>query len=483
MGKSIKKNYIYNLVYQILTIIIPIITTPYLARVIGVKGTGVASYTLSIVSYFVLFGSIGVASYGQREIAMKRDNIHDYSKTFWELFIFKTITSIISIIIYTFTIINNTKYNIIFLILTINIFASIFDISWFYQGLEEYKFISVRSILVKILFTISIFLFVKEKRDLKLYIFLNSMSLLISSLSLWLRLPKKVIKIKKKELKIFSHTKNTLIYFLPQIATQIYTMLDKTMLGFITKSESENGYYEQSYKIIIMSMTIVTSLNTVMSPRMSYLYKEKKTKEIQKRLLKSMQFSCLLAIPLSIGIACTSYGFVDWFFGPQYHNVKFLLILFSPIVTIIALSNCLGGQCLTPCGKRLQSAGALWAGAIVNFLLNLLLIPIYKSRGAAIASVIAELIITTLYFVLSKKYISFKAVFKKVYKYIIASLIMGIIIVLCFLLLPISMISTIIELIIGVIIYFAVLFILKDSLVIETFDILLSKMGKVKKWK
>ena len=173
MKKSIKKNYLYNLIYQILTIIIPIITAPYLARVLGVKGTGVTSYTLSIVSYFIIFGSIGVSSYGQREIAMNRDDKNKCSKLFWELFLLKLFTSVLSILGYIFLIVSSTKYNVIYFILTLNILASVFDISWFFQGFEEYKFISIRNIIIKTLFTISIFVFVKNKNDLNLYILLN----------------------------------------------------------------------------------------------------------------------------------------------------------------------------------------------------------------------------------------------------------------------------------------------------------------------
>lgn len=465
MSKSIKKNYIYNLIYQILTIIIPIITAPYLARVLGLSGTGVTSYTLSIVSYFIIFSSIGVSSYGQREIAMNRDDKNKCSKLFWELFLLKLFTSILSIVGYIFVIVLSTKYNIIYLILSLNILASIFDISWFFQGFEEYKFISIRNIIIKSLFTICIFIFVKSKNDLNLYILLNGLSLLISSLSLWIKLPKMINKVNLKEIKIFSHLKNSLIYFLPQVATQIYTMLDKTMLGVITKGEIENGYYEQAYKIITMSLTVITSLNTVMSPRMSYLYKEKKHDEIKEKLFKSLQFTFFLGVPMMFGIACTSYGFVDWFFGSGYEKVKLLLVIFSPIVIIIALSGCLGGQYLTPCGKRLQSAGALWVGAIVNFILNLILIPKFQSIGAAISSVIAELIITILYFILSKKYIDVKRILKTVYKYFLASIFMAMVVFVLFTNLKICIISTIVEIVVGLIVYVLMLILLKDNMI------------------
>ena len=283
MKKSIKENYFYNLLFQILTLIIPLITAPYLSRILGVNGIGISSYTLSLVSYFILFGGIGISSYGQREIAMNRNDKNTYSKIFWELFILRIISNIISILCFIIFIIVTSEYNLILGILIINILASMFDISWFYQGLEEYKFISIRNIVIKLIFTILIFIFVKEKDDLIIYILLNSMSLIISSLSLWIRLRKLITKIKIKELRVSSHFKQTLIYFLPQIAIQIYTMVDKTMLGVITGSQIENGYYEQAHKIVNMTLTVIISLNTVMSPRMSYLYKENKLSEIKKK--------------------------------------------------------------------------------------------------------------------------------------------------------------------------------------------------------
>ncbi len=465
-SKSIKKNYFYNLLFQCFSLIIPIITTPYLSRILGVSGIGSASYTLSIVSYFILFGGVGVATYGQREIAMNRDNPKEYSKVFWELVIYKSITTIISIIFYLIFIFVNNSYNIIYTILIINIVASIFDISWFFQGLEEYKMITIRNILVKLLFTISIFVFVKKETDLNLYIFLNSCSLIISNGALWLCLPKYIKKINKK-LNIFAHTKSTIIYFLPQIATQMYTMLDKTMLGIITGSEIENGYYEQAHKLILILLTVITSLNTVMEPRMSYLYKNKNHQEIKTRLLKSLRFSCFLAIPMCLGIIAVSNGFVDWFFGSGFEKVKVLLPIFSPIILAIALSNCLGGQCLTPCGKRAKSAIVLWIGAIFNLIINSILIPIYGSIGATIASVLAETIITTLYFVLAKEYIPFKEFMKKIWKYLLSGIIMFIIVLGISNNLEISILNTLIEVSIGMIVYFILLIILKDDFITE----------------
>ncbi len=467
MKKSIRKNYLYNLLFQILTILIPLITAPYLSRILGVSGIGISSYTLSIVSYFILFGSVGVASYGQREIAMNRNDIRKRTKIFWELFIYKFLTTCVSIIAYIFLLLSDNQYNIIYGILSLNILASALDISWFFQGLEEYKMISIRNILVKVLFTIFIFIFVRTSNDLNLYILLNSISLLVSSLALWIKIPKFLSKISRNEIKIFNHVKGTLIYFLPQIATQIYTMVDKTMLGLITGSEIENGYYEQAYKIINISLTILTSLNTVMSPRMSFLYKLNKKTEIKLRLKKSFQFISFLSIPMVFGLIAITPGFVSWFFGEGYEKVTILLPLFAPIIFIIALSNCLGAQCLTPCGKRGKSAIALWVGAIVNVVINLLLIPKFGSIGAVIASVIAELIITILYFGLSREYIKLTDFIKCSWKNLIASLIMFLILKYIGNQFDISVINTFLEIIIGGVIYVVILILLKDNFMLE----------------
>lgn len=467
MKKSIRKNYFYNLAFQIVTILLPLITAPYLARILGVSGTGISSYTLSIVSYFILFGSIGVASYGQREIAMNRDHKDKYSRIFWELFIYKAITTIISIVAYVIFIFSQSTYNLIYWILSLNILASALDISWFFQGLEEYKMISIRNILVKLLFTISIFLFVRTANDLNLYILLNSLSLILSSIALWIHLPKYICKVSFRELKIFRHTKDTMIYFFPQIATQIYTVLDKTMLGIITGSEIENGYYEQAHKIINISLTIITSLNTVLSPRMAYLYKSNKKDELKNRLKQSLQFVSFLAVPMVFGLIAITPGFVQWFFGDGYEKVNILLPIFAPIILIIALSNCLGGQCLTPCGKRGKSAFALWAGAIVNFIVNLILIPYCGSVGAVIASVLAELIITLLYFYLSREYISIKYFFQCSWKKFVASVFMFLCLFYMVNEFNISVFATFFEIFVGSLIYFGVLFVLKDEFFIN----------------
>ena len=480
MAKSIKKNYLYNLVFQILSIILPIVTAPYLARVLGVEGVGISAYTLSIVAYFILIANLGIASFGQREIAMHQDDKKKYSKIFWNLMAFRGIAGIVTVAAYAVLIAFASRYQVIYAILLINLLANIFDISWLYQGLEEYKFISIRNILVKLLFTVAIFVFVKTPSDLNLYMLLNGLSLAISTFALWTRLPKDVEKPVKAEIKPFLYFKDTLIYFLPQVATTIYTVLDRTMLGLMTDGQVENGYYEQAYKIISIALAVVTSLNIVVAPRIAFLFKKNNIDEIKERLRKSLRFVGLLAVPISFGIAAIASSFVPWFFGEEYQKVSELLPIFAPIVVIIALSNCLGGQCLTPCGLRLKSALALWAGAVLNLICNLLLIPKFGSFGATIGSLVAEGTITVLYFYLSRKYVNVFATFKDWTKYIIAGLIMFVVVVYVKSFFAATIPFTVIEGIVGVLTYGIVLLVLRDKMVYEYIGMIKDKVIRKK---
>lgn len=478
MTKSIKKNYIYNLIFQILSIVLPIVTAPYLARILGVERVGIFSYTLSIVTYFVLFANLGIAAFGQREIALHQDNKEKYSKVFWNLISYRLIIGLLSLLAYIILIILTTRYQIIYAILTINLIANIFDISWLFQGLEEYKTISIRNIIVKLFFTASIFIFVNSPNDLWLYILLNSLSILISTAILWVKVPKTVTRLKLRELKPFTYSKDTIIYFLPQIATTVYTVLDKTMLGLMTDSQTENGYYEQAYKIISIALTIVTSLNVVMSPRIAFLYGKNKINEIKERLSKSLRFVSALTIPLTIGIAILASEIVPWFFGDGYEKVATLLPIFSSITIAIGLSNCIGAQCLTPCGMRAKSAIALWVGAGLNLVSNIILIPKYGCIGAAIGSLIAEFTIVAIYFTLARKYINLAKTLLNSITYVVAGFVMGLSLAVLKQFMPIGILYSFLEITIGAAIYVFTLFILHDSLLISEFKIIKKKVLK-----
>lgn len=402
---SVKKNFIYSTSYQILNVLTPFITAPYISRVLGAEGIGIQSYTQSIQQYFLMFAALGTLSYGAREISMNRNDVYKRSKLFWEIELMTVNTSLLAVVGWVILILFSSKYKVYYTVLTIGIFASMFDISWFFEGIEQFKLEVIRNSFFKILGIICLFIFIKSPNDLLLYILITTVSTLLSSLSLWPYMKRYLVKVNPREFVFKRHFRETLIYFIPTIATSIYTVLDKTLIGLITNSAAQNGYYQQAEKVINLAKSVVfTAINSVIGVRNSFLFAEKKYDEIHEKIKQSFNFIFFAGFACCFGIMGVAKTFVPLFFGPGYDAVVELLYIFSPIIIIIGISNCLGSQYYTPCGKRKQSANYLIVGSVVNLSLNLLLIPKFGAYGAAVASVAAETAITILYVKYSEGY-------------------------------------------------------------------------------
>lgn len=470
MKKSITKNYIYNLTYQILVLILPIITTPYVSRVLGAENIGIYSYTVSITTYFILFGTLGVALYGQRQIAYEQKNIKKLSKTFWEIILLRFVTMSISMIIFYFLFINDEQYQVYYKILLLELLANCFDISWFFQGLEEFGKTVTRNIVVKLISVICIFAFVKDSNDLRIYFLIYVLSTLIGNISLWAYLPKYLKKVKIKQLNIVKHVKATIVLFIPQIAIQVYTILDKTMIGTIVADKSEVGYYEQSQKIIKMLLTIVTSLGTVMLPRIANTFAKGEKERVQEYMKKSFNIVFLLAFPLMFGIIDISRAFVPVFFGEGYNKVVILMNIISPIILLIGLSNVTGTQFLLTTKRQKEFSLSVIGGALINFIMNICLIWKYGAIGASIGTVIAEFTVTAIQMYFVRKDFNLKEVFKLSINYLLASIIMFIICLIIGTIIKNNLLSTILQIIIGGITYGVCLIFLRDPFIINLFE-------------
>lgn len=476
MNKSITKNYIYNLVYQILIIIMPIITTPYLARTLGAEGTGIYSYTISIVTYFILFGSLGLALYGQREIAYVQDDVKKRSKIFFELVILRFFTMSISMILFYFTFGRNGEYALYYKILLLEMFANCIDISWFFQGIENFKKTATRNIVVKILSVISIFIFIKNENDVAKYLLIYVLTTLLGNASLWIGIKKYITKVNFKELKIFTQLKPTIQLFIPQIAIQVYTVLDKTMIGGMTEDMAEVGYYEQTQKIVKILLTVITSVGTVMMPRIAKCFAEGEIKQIKNYMNKSFQFVYMLAFPLVFGIIAVSDNFVPLFFGQGYEKVKILMKIMSFIILFIGLSNIIGSQYLLSTKNQKQYTTSVVCGAIVNVIFNFILIRFYKSIGAVIATVIAECVVTSVQFFFIRKEFNILKIIKLSKNYSISALIMFVVTIIIDIIVKSNMLGIILQVVFGGIIYFVILLIEKDNLILELKTKFLSKI-------
>lgn len=462
---KIAKNYIYNTAYQLLIILIPMITAPYLSRVLGANSIGAYGYTNSISQYFVLFGCVGLNLYGQREIAYCQNNIESRTKVFWELQIIRLIFTSVATIVFVCTVCQNKEYGLLFQLHIIELVASMLDVGWFFLGLEDFKAVVLRNGLIKILGTALIFLLVKTSDDLVLYILINVSTLLLGNLFVLVFIPKYLVAIKIKKINILNHIGPALFLFIPQIATNIYTLLDRTMLGYITKTDAEVGYYDQAQKIIRLVLTIPTSLSTVMLPRISSLYTDQKIKEIDIHIKTALQFTFMLTLPLCMGICAVANDFIPWFLGPGYEKSIDNLIFLSPLLIIIGISNVLGNQYLVPTGKQKVYTNSIISGLLVNIALNIILIPKLLSIGAALASLCAELIISIIQLFIVRDKFNILELNKAIVKYIFASIVMFFVVKgFSFIKIESLTVKCFTEILIGIVIYGILLNVLNDSL-------------------
>lgn len=474
--KSVSKNYLYNMAYQILAILLPLITTPYLSRVLGAESIGIYSYTYSIVTYFVLFGTLGVALYGQREVAYVQDNSKKRSIVFWEIFLLKCFTMMISMLIYYFSFCMGGQYKVYYRILLIELITQTVDIIWFFRGIEEFKKTVIRNLIVKAIFFVSIFVFIKSENDLIKYVFIVTLANLIGNFTLWAYIPKYIEKISFKDLHIFRHFKFVILLFIPQIAVQIYTMLDKTMIGYLVADKSETGYYEQAQKIINILTTLITSLGVVMVPRMASTFAKGDKEQLKKYMYNSFKFVFFLAFPIVAGLIIVADKFVPLFFGEGYDRVIILMRIIAPVILFIGMSNILGTQYLLPVKKQKEYTISVVIGALLNFATNLLLIPSQLAVGASITTIMAEATVVAIQFFFIRKEFNILEILKLSIKNIIAVLIMAVCIVWLGFLNINPVVCMGLQIVIGAIAYGISLLVMKDEFLKLVFEKLQSKI-------
>ena len=312
---SIRKNFLYNAVYQMLLILLPLITTPHISRVLGADRIGIYTYSYTVGNYFMLVAMLGVKNYGNRSIAAVRDDPQQLSRTFWEIYGLQFLCSALALAAYFGFVFAFTPDNrIIFIIQSIYIFSGMVDISWLFFGLEQFKVTISRNIALKLLTLVCIFLFVRFTADLWKYTLIVSLGTLLSQGYLWLYLRRHVKWHRPGLIRIFSHLRAELILFIPVIAVSLYKMMDKIMIKQLA-TYTQLGYYENAEKILNIPTGIITALGTVMLPRMSNLAAKAQTEESKKYIYNSMLFAMFLASGMMFGIAGISEDFVPLFLG------------------------------------------------------------------------------------------------------------------------------------------------------------------------
>ena len=465
---SLKKNIFYNTGYQILMMLIPLISAPYIARVFEPDGVGIVGYTSSIAAYFVLLAALGTAGYGQRQIARSRDDRQEMSRLFWEIELFCILTTVLSLVIWFLCLAYfEEQYHVFYVLLALKIVAVPFDISWFYAGLEKFRFIIIRNSIVRIIGLILLFTCITQKDHIARYILLTSLTELAGFVSMWGYLPRIIVRTPLNKLDLRRHIKDNLVFFVPTIATSIYNLADKTMLGAITGEIQENGYYEEANKIIGLAKAVIYAFTGAVSPRMSYLFGKGEEKEFGDLMNKSLRTVLMLAFPMCFGIIAVAPRFVPLYFGDRFMDVVGLLRIASFLIIAIGISNCLERQFYTPAGKKRLSNRFVFAGAALNLVLNALLIPRWKAAGAEIATLVTECVITGLYLYFAFKQIDLRKGLGTGWRYLAAGGLMFAAVSFLTHQLPHNWFALIIGVLAGIVLYGGLLLIMKDEMLIS----------------
>ena len=385
----IKKNLIYNIFYQILIIIIPLITTPYVSRILGADGVGRYSYAYSIAYYFVTVAMLGVNNYGNRTIAAISDDRKKRSKVFWSIYCFQLFVALIVVFSYIFYVMFISLDKKISWIMLTYVLSALLDINWFFFGMEKFKVTVARNSAVKLLTVLCIFAFVRDSRDIYIYAFVSVAGMFLAQTILWIMLWKYVSPVKIVLSDVIPHIKPNLLLFIPTIAISLYKFMDKIMLG-IMSTNSEVGYFESCEKILQIPIALITALGTVMLPRVSNMLANNQEKESLQYLRKSLIFTIFIVSPMSFGIMAVAREFVPIFYGVGYDRCVEIFQVIMPSCIFLAFANVIRTQYLMPHKKDRLYTMSVFAGAAVNIVVNFVLIPHYQSVGAAVATLAAE---------------------------------------------------------------------------------------------
>ena len=453
------KNYLYNLSYQILTIILPIITVPYVTRIFTSEVLGNYIFYNSIVSYFSLFAILGIGVYGTKQIAAASD----VSSTFWNIYAIQLIASILAIVVYLIVAFSIPQMSgVIPLIVGITLFANMMDISWLFSGKEDFKKITIRNIVVRLIGVISIFTFVKSSDDLYLYVFLIVIFDFLGQFVMWVP-AKKFIKRPSFNAKVIKKNLHPIVLlFLPQVAISLYVVLDRTLLGLLG-SYSDVGIYEQGQKLISILLKVVSSLGVVMLPRVANLLSERRDKEAQNMVRFSFILYNLIIFPMIFGLISVNEVFVKLFLGQNFQDVKYVLYVIVFNIMFVGWTNILGYQVLVVRNKNKEFMLSTTIPAFVSVAVNIAVIPFFGYIGASITSVVVEILVFAIQWYYSRNIINKNLLFNKdLAKIICSSLVMFGAVMLCKMILGLDgIIGLIIYLAVGGISYLGMIFLLK----------------------
>lgn len=471
MAQSVKVNYILNLINTGTQMLFPLITFPYICRVIEADGIGQINFFQSIISYISLFTCLGIPMYAIREIARDRSDVVQMNRTAMEILLLHSMLTLVgyAIVAILCLTVPQIQVNIpLFLILSLTIFFTAIGCEWFYQGIEDFKYITIRGLIIKTVSVVLLFIFVKSKTDLLYYGCYTVFGVLGGNIFNFFRLRKYIHRenIIFSELHIKRHVKPVLKVFSFSVVTSIYLQLNTVLLGFL-KNALAVGYFAAATKVMQMLLTMSACLGSVMMPRASHLIAENKEDEFNRLIQKSYDFTLAIALPITIGLIFCAPSLITALCGVKFEHSILPSQIIAPIILMVAISNVFGIQVLFPKGKINIVTLCCGIGAVADLILNLCLIPFFSYIGTSIAYLGAEVATTVSMYFIGRKYIPIIYFKKSHLTYALGCIVMAFALYgLSLLQLP-TLIILLLQGCCGVLAYFIILCICKDEMLVR----------------
>lgn len=406
MGKSLVKNSIYNIVYKLITALYPLVAVTYVSHILLAEKMGMVSYAQNIVSYFVVIAALGIPTYGIKEIAIKSEDIQARSQVFWELLTINTISTTLALAAYGMLILSVNKFYsnyLLYAVAGLQIAFNYINVDWFYQGMEEYKYISIRSIVVKAIALIALPVAIRTQEDYIWYALIYCMAIAGNNIFNIIRIRRYVVRPSLK-LNLCKHLKIISVLLMVSIAVEIYAMIDTTMLGVFCNS-STVGCYSNAMKLTRMVNTMAAAIGTVLFPRLSVIFNNKENEEFNNLVNNGIKIMLMIAIPASLGMILCSKNIILLLFGNSFTDAIPILKILALMIPIVVCNTLMGGQVLVTTNQENKYVISVTTASIVNVILNGLLIPRFGATSAAVASLISEAIDLTLYCWFARKYV------------------------------------------------------------------------------
>ena len=464
---SLISNSLYNVLYKILNILFPLISTSYVSHIINADGVGKVASAQNIVQYFVIIATLGIPEYGVREIA-KCKSSKAINKLFSELMLLNLVSTITCSVLYVVVIYFNNYFGnrALYLVVGISILLNIINVDWLYQGIEEYKYIAIRSFVVKCFSLIAVFIFVRERSDYVIYALISVLAIAGNYGFNVVHLKRKSVKVRRHCLNLKIHFNSIFILLCTTISIELYTLLDTTMLTFMDVEENV-GYYTVSMRIVKILIAAVTGISGVLLPRLSRYYSEGRVKECSEIVSKIFSILFFAFFPCGLGIIIVAPQLMIVLFGPSFKNGIITLRIAALLIYALGFSNLFGTQVLLTVGCEKKLFFSTIVGAISNICMNAILIPLYNQNGAALASVISEALVTFITYRYSIKYIKMKIDKKIFIDAFISVLFMTIAVVVMSDIITAELISLLLSVIVGIFIYLLINYILKNPIYFE----------------